>query len=94
MSDPTQTVFQMISDPGHGWLAVPVALLNDLEIQTSISRFSYLSRDRETAYLEEDCDMGVFWSAFKVKFGCPPQYKNEHQGSTFIRNLKSYPQSN
>ena len=52
-------------DPGHGWLEVPVSELLELGIINQISEFSYLSLDRKTAYLEEDCDLAVFFNAKK-----------------------------
>lgn len=48
-------------DPGHGWLQVPLAELKELGILNKISMYSYT--DGEYAYLEEDCDMGVFLEA-------------------------------
>ena len=47
-------------DPGHGWLAVPVDELFNLGIAHLISRYSYLSKNGKTAYLEEDCDAQIF----------------------------------
>ncbi len=57
--------FAYIQDPGHGWLEVPRQLLHDFGIEYDISSFSYVLG--KTAYLEEDCDMGVFIDAFKVE---------------------------
>ena len=48
-------------DPGHGWLQVPMAELEALNIREKISYYSYT--DGTYAYLEEDCDMGVFLEA-------------------------------
>ena len=55
MNNPT---FEFIMDPGHGWLRVPMKLLEDWDIDILISEYSY--RTREFAYLEEDCDAGIF----------------------------------
>lgn len=57
------TVFDFISDPGHGWLKVPYKLLETLGIQNKISHYSY--RTREDAYLEEDCDAPLFLDSAK-----------------------------
>ena len=46
------------SDPGHGWLAVPLALLERLELLDSISHYSYMRG--LLAHLEEDCDASLF----------------------------------
>ena len=54
-----------IQDSGHGWLEVPHKKLARLGIQAHISRFSYMAGDN--AYLEEDCDMGVYLNAVKAK---------------------------
>ena len=55
MNNPT---FEFISDPGHAWLRVPIKLLEDWNIDILISEYSY--RTKEFAYLEEDCDAGLF----------------------------------
>lgn len=57
-------------DPGHGWLAVPKMDLEELGIRNLISGYSYQSGN--TAYLEEDCDMSVFFKAYREKFGKDP----------------------
>jgi hypothetical protein len=54
------------TDPGHGWLGVPLELLRDLGIQNDISSFSYIGRG--VAYLEEDDDAPKFLTAFRQKF--------------------------
>jgi hypothetical protein len=48
------------SDPGHGWLRVPMAELVEMGIADKISQYSYISANRRFAYLEEDCDLSVF----------------------------------
>jgi hypothetical protein len=52
------------NDPGHGWLRVKIAELIGLAIADKISAFSYING--KYAYLEEDCDAGVF---LRAKFG-------------------------
>ena len=47
-----------VMDDGHGWLRVPLALLDRLGIRDKISSCSY--RDGEYAYLEEDVDYSIF----------------------------------
>ena len=49
--------FQKISDPGHGWLKVPVHLIKFLGIHEKITPYSYVNQSGRFAYLEEDCDM-------------------------------------
>ena len=53
------------SDSSHSWLAVKLSELKMLDIETSISSFSRVKG--KTAYLEEDCDAGVFIQAMKDK---------------------------
>jgi hypothetical protein len=48
-------------DPGHGWLAVPLPLLDRLGLLDSISTYSYMRG--MLAHLEEDCDYSLFWVA-------------------------------
>jgi len=64
----TETGFLLTyhTDPGHGWLGVPLELLRDLGIQNDISSFSYIGD--KVAYLEEDKDANVFLTAFRQKF--------------------------
>lgn len=59
--------FTYHEDPGHAWLAVPFTLLHELAIAESITPYSYVSRDRRTAYLEEDCDATVFVFAYAAR---------------------------
>lgn len=62
--------FVMHEDAGHGWLAVPRALLKLLQIEDKISGYSYQRGD--TVYLEEDLDAGTFVSAFLEYHGKKP----------------------
>lgn len=50
-----------ISDPGHGWLEVPMKDVNALGIRADISCHSFIKGDN--AYLEEDADCGVYFQA-------------------------------
>jgi len=75
------------TDPGHGWLEVSLAEIIELGIENKISQFSYCKAD--TAYLEEDCDAGVFLNA-KHKRGETVEIREQHRDPTPIRNFKSY----
>lgn len=81
--------FDFYSDPGHGWLKVPVSLLEKLGIAGKITSYSYLRGD--FAYLEEDCDVGTFISAYKEATGdypkCRPHIADK---SSRIRSYLSY----
>ena len=57
--------YDFISDPGHGWLKVPLFDLVESGVTKQISEFSYLTK--EHAYLEEDCDAGTFIEALKKR---------------------------
>ena len=57
--------YDFISDPGHGWMKVPIREIKQLGIASQISQFSYYSG--EYAYLEEDCDAAVFYNAMKAQ---------------------------
>jgi hypothetical protein len=59
--------FDFYEDPGHGWLKVPVKLLEDLEIAHRITHYSYLNRRRDHAFLEEDVDAPLFIRTMKEK---------------------------
>ena len=72
------TTYTFYSDPGHAWLRVPLSTLSRLDIRHRISRFSYVSNDLSTAYLEEDCDASVFFDAYQQRFGEPPAIKEQY----------------
>ncbi len=56
-------VLNFYEDPGHGWLAVPLALLARLDLLDKVSSYSYM-RGR-LAHLEEDCDYSLFALAMR-----------------------------
>lgn len=51
------------TDPGHGWLAVPLSELMELGIAKNMSTYSYFKEG--IVYLEEDCDAGIYLNAVK-----------------------------
>lgn len=55
------TVYKFYEDPGHGWLEVTRAELEQLGLLDKISGYSY--QDRMFVYLEEDSDMIKFAKA-------------------------------
>lgn len=90
MSKPDRKIrLQLTEDPGHGWLAVPVRLLVELGIEKNISTYSYLDDRRNRAYLEEDCDMGVFLMAAKAR-GIEVEICERHVERTSIRQMHHY----
>ena len=102
MTDSTKAMFNSAlnsgeivfwEDPGHGWLQVPIKLVNTLvkEEGMKVSKFSY--EDDNYAYLEEDCDASAFikcfpWVDFRQVFGV--QIQRSHQENIFIRNLNRF----
>lgn len=76
------------SDPGHGWLCVNYAELEELGIHDKISPWSY--RNYDLAYLEEDCDATVYINAVN-KLGYTVEFveKNNNQESP-IRSYDPY----
>jgi hypothetical protein len=50
-------------DPSHSWFEAPRAELDRLAITAEVSGFSYTSHDRQTVYLEEDCDAPLYLQA-------------------------------
>jgi len=62
------------NDSGHGWLRVKRSELIELGIEQQISACSYING--EYAYLEEDCDAGVF---LRAKFGKDVTGKELHE---------------
>jgi hypothetical protein len=67
----------MHTDPGHGWLEVPVVDLQELGLSPhDFSKYSY--RKNETVYLEEDCDMAQFWIRYEAQHGVSPKLRRLH----------------
>jgi hydroxypyruvate isomerase len=76
------------TDPGHGWLKVPVALINKLGISDKISNYSYIRKDH--VYLEEDCDASVLIDTLGAQ-GVTIKYKIFHTNkSSKIRSYNSF----
>lgn len=68
--------FYYYQDPGHGWVAVPVSLLEKLNIVGKITAFSFWRG--KTAYLEEDCDATTFTNAYRAAYGVDPVFIEKH----------------
>lgn len=56
-----RTNLTFITDPGHGWLRVPLLDIAVMGIETAISNYSFI--DGHFAYLEEDADCAVYLKA-------------------------------
>ena len=72
-----------ISDSGHGWLEVPTQ--NVLDAGVVPSQYSYISDDRLTTYLEEDCDARAYlWEVGSGDEYIPEEYND---GDCWVRDL-------
>jgi hypothetical protein len=80
--------FDFISDPGHGWVKVPVYLLSALNIADKISHYSYYRAGY--GYLEEDCDLSVFFNAYRARYGHDPKLRDRISDHSRIRNYERY----
>lgn len=80
-----------ITDPGHGWLAVPSATIRKLGLAQEISAHSYVSDSGKTVYCEEDDDAGAVVEALRAQ-GIEVRARmvnNAHNPST-IRHMRAY----
>ncbi len=79
------------TDPGHGWLRVPMQTVIDIGVAERISTCSYMSVGKRTAYLEEDCDAPTFLAAAGVSMESAGMFPFKHlDGQCFIRNLPPF----
>ena len=80
--------YTFFTDPGHGWLCVPLAELAGFEP----SEYSY--QDATYAYLEEDCDAPAWVDRIGGKRGASfwQRRSTVHtDGESFVRSLASFP---
>ena len=75
------------ADPGHGWLEVDRSDLDALGIIDKVSRYSYSKGEK--AYLEEDCDAGLFIETAKGN-GWTINIQEIYQENTPIRNYQPF----
>ena len=83
--------YMFISDPGHGWLAVPATTIRKLGLAQDITCYSYVSDTGKTVYCEEDQDAGIVINALKEK-GIEVKFRevnNAHNYSS-VRNMRPY----
>ena len=81
-------MFTFHTDPGHGWLEVPLELLEELGIAENITGFSYVYG--KSVFLEEDCDAGTFVKAYTDNRGALPAIQESYQEDTPVRHYPSY----
>ncbi|PCI27441.1 hypothetical protein COB55_05845 [Candidatus Wolfebacteria bacterium] len=80
--------FHAFSDPGHGWLKVPLKLIIELNINLSVTSYSYYRNG--FVYLEEDGDWSLFHDAMTKRFGSYNTKGFITDKSSKIRNYKSF----
>lgn len=87
MKNKTFTVF---ADPGHAWLKVSLKDLKLVGVNLElITPFSF--RRGDFVYLEEDCDVAVFFEKYKERFGYYPKNETKHTNkSSKIRQYNSF----
>jgi hypothetical protein len=80
--------FTYYTDPGHGWVEVPLSLIHELGLTNKITPCSYQRGD--TVYLEEDCDAGELIAELKHR-GLKYDIKVVNSDyDSFIRSLRPY----
>jgi hypothetical protein len=80
--------FDFLADAGHGWIKVPVKLLIDLNIADKVSHYSYYRAG--FGYLEEDCDLTLFFNAYHARFGEDPKLRDRISDRSRVRNYDRY----
>lgn len=84
--------FDVFTDPGHGWIKAPIALLKKLGISDQITQYSYVLGN--FAYLEEDQDASTLITALKAA-GIPCEFRHHYTNNqSRIRTYPSYTQQN
>jgi hypothetical protein len=84
------THLTFISDPGHGWLRVPLTEIVALGLETQISVYSYIEGQHAyrsaalTTSLEEDCDCPLYLTT-RTLHGCPRPEITEEYVERFAR---------
>jgi hypothetical protein len=82
-----KTVFDFYSDPGHGWVKVPVHIIKKLKIAEAISNHSYYNKGH--VFLEEDCDLNLLMENHPEPKNI--RFRERHTDkSSRIRNYESF----
>ena len=78
------------TDPSHGWAKVSIKELLKLDIADKISTYSYIHKNGLNAYLEEDCDLGLYLKTLDAK-GIKFKFIEKHTDkSSKIRSYNRY----
>ena len=85
----TKRKLTFYTDPAHGWLEVPRADLDTLDIAHKITGYSYERAER--VYLEEDHDAGLYFEAAKAAgWTLNMTEKNEPRNDSPVRSYPRY----
>ena len=79
--------FILYDDGAHAWAQVEKSLLADLNIASEISSYSYMHGG--SAFLEEDCDLGVLIKALKSR-GIDFEFIDKYDENSPIRTFDRY----
>jgi hypothetical protein len=79
-------------DSGHAWLKVDLADLFRSGIAGKISHYSYVLASKGVAYLEEDCDAGIYLDAigWKLSDDKEPAKENYTEGRSWVQGLPKF----
>jgi len=94
--NPKEHSFKFYSDPAHGWLEMPLEVINELEMEMfQISEFSYYDKKTDFVYVEQDCDLINVKTKYERKFNqkllVPERVVHiELDENNFIRKLDPY----
>ena len=89
------SIYDYFPDADHGWVKVPMSDLRELNVEGVISPYSYISHDRQFAYLEHSSDAARFDEQFRHRFGhCFSTRKFDEVWFSFIRFLPAFPAVN
>lgn len=83
--------YLFVSDPGHGWLAVPSTTIRKLGLAQEITPYSYVSDTGKTVYCEEDLDAGTVVKALRAQgVEVKPREVNCAHNESSIRRMRHY----
>jgi len=83
--------YLFITDPGHGWLAVPSTTIRKLGIAQDITSYSYVSDSGKTVYCEEDCDAPIVVETLRARgIELRARTVNNAHNYSSIRDMRSY----
>ena len=82
-----RNIFDVYSDPGHGWAKVKWSELVALGISKKITGYSHIRG--EWAYLEEDQDASTFVQAYEEKKGKKPVFRSHWTNNQ--SRIRNYP---